>query len=164
MSAQHNVSDKTIPVEYGEIGVLLLMIFLGAVCIYPSNVVTNFLIPEVLSSVAYSQAIGAGLLILCGVQAVNLVLKRMRGTSTTRRINITFALIGSLFIVVYGLLFSYVGFYTGTTLLMFALSYYLEDKEDRSIKRSLLFTAVTIAVVTGIFKVFKIYLPPALLF
>ena len=164
MSSQHTVSNKTIPLEYGEVGVLAVLIFLGGVCIYPSNAVTNFLIPEVLTSVAYSQTVGAGLLILCAIQAISLVLKHRKGEGSKKTINLTFALIGSLLIVVYGVVFSYIGFYIATIILMFVLSYYLEDKEDRSVKRSLVFTVVTTAVVSGVFKVFKIYLPPALLF
>ncbi|CAK7046457.1 MAG: hypothetical protein DELT_00845 [Desulfovibrio sp.] len=164
MNAQHNVSDKTIPVEYGEVGVLAVLIFLGGVCIYPSNAVTNFLIPEVLTSVAYSQTVGAGLLILCAIQAVFLIVKHAKGEGSKKTINLTFALIGSLLIVVYGLVFSYIGFYLATVSLMLVFSYYLEDKEERSVKRSVLFTVLTTAVVAGVFKIFKIYLPPALLF
>lgn len=164
MSAQHNISERHLPVEYGEVGVLAMLIFLGCVCIYPSNEVTNFLIPEVLTSVAYSQTVGGALLILCGVQAVLLIRAKLRGKGSDETINLTFALIGSLLVVVYGFIFSYIGFYIATVTLLFVLSYYLEDKNERSLKYSALFTVVTTIAVSGIFKVFKIYLPPALLF
>lgn len=47
---------------------------------------------------------------------------------------------------------------------MLSLSYFLEDKNERSFKYSLIFTLVTTVTVSGIFKIFKIDLPPALLF
>lgn len=85
MSTQRNVPDKTIPHAFGEIGVLTVLIFLGGVCIYPSNAVTNFLIPEVLTSVAYSQTVGAGLLMLCAIQAVLLFLKHKKEQARRRK-------------------------------------------------------------------------------
>lgn len=160
MSTEHNVSDVTIPLEYGEIGTLILLTFLGGVCVYPSNMVTNFLIPEVLTSVQYSQTVGALLLGLCGIRAVLLAKSKLAGKGSEERINLTFAVVGSLLITAYGLIFTYIGFYIATVLLSFILSYFLEDKEERSAKRSLIFTVGTAAVISVLFKVFKIYLPP----
>ena len=164
MSAQHNISEKHLPVEYGEVGVLVMLIFLGCVCVYPSNAVTNFLIPEVLTSVAYSQTVGGALLVLCGIQAILLVRRKLQGKGSGETINLTFALVGSLLVIVYGLVFSYIGFYIATVTLLFVLSYFLEDKGERSVKYSAVFTVATTIAVSVIFRVFKIYLPPALLF
>jgi len=164
MSANYNISNKHLPLEYGEIGILVVLLFLSGVCIYPSNAVTNFLIPEVLSSVAYSQTVGGALMVLCLIRASQLLYRKLQGKSSGKTINLTFALTGSLLIFLYGLLFSYIGFYIATIALLFLLAYYFDDKETRSLKGSIIFTVATTIVVSIIFKTFKIYLPSALLF
>ncbi len=158
---QYNLSQKSISVEHGEVCILTLLFLLGALCVYPSNPNTNFLIPEVLTSVAYSRAVGLALIVLCVIRSVALLKRAAKGEGSGARMGLTFALIGCVLIFVYGLLFSYVGFYSATAALMFLMSYYLENKEDRSAVKCVIFTVVTILVIAVSFRLFKIYLPPA---
>lgn len=158
---QYNLSRRSVSVEHGEVGILAVLFFLGAVCVYPSNEQTNFLIPEVLTSVAYSRSIGLALLVLCAARSGLLLWGVKKHGSSGKRMGLTFALVGCVLIFAYGLLFSYVGFYTATVMLMFFLSYYLENKDERSIGKCIVFTASTILVIAVCFRLFKIYLPPA---
>ncbi len=162
--SENEKTGKGLPLAYGEAGLLALLLFLGGVCVYPSNLVTNFLVPEQLSSVAYSRIIGCALLGLCGVRAALALLAAKTDRAPGRTMTLTFALAGCGLIVLYGLIFSYIGFYIATGGFIFALSYYLEAKEDRSARKCIVFTVATIVVISGVFKLFKIYLPPALLF
>lgn len=153
---------RTIPHWTVDLAVIVLIMGVGGVCAYPSHGESNFLVPEVLSSNIYSQCIGSVLLGFGLWHIVNSV--RSRLWKHGNPIPVTFAFTAMFMLVVYGLAFAYIGFYTSTIAFIFLLAYFLTVPEERSIKGALAFSLGTIVAIALLFQVFKIYIPPAWLF
>lgn len=143
-----------------EMGFSALLLAFGALCIDTSVPETvNFLVPEYLDSALYSQIVGV-LLVLVTLYHMYAAIKKRRPDSFLPYTTI----IGLVFIFLYVLGFTYVGFYCSTFVFLIGFSLLIEDPEDRNFKAKVGFSCLSVAVLYAAFTAFKIYLPTAWLF
>lgn len=73
-------------------------------------------------------------------------------------------LLGLVMTAIYILGFAYVGFYVSTFVFLFGYSLLIEPPDERNGVSKALFAFISVAVLYGLFSVFKIYLPTTWLF
>ena len=150
------MTEQTVPRGTGlgiaaELAFSLMLIAFGCLCIDTTvPEVINFMVVEYLDSALYSQIVGA--MLVCsglyqGVMAVR------------RRAEPRFVMTA-----IYILGFAYVGFYVSTFVFLFGYSLLIEPPDERNVVSKALFAFISVAVLYGLFSVFKIYLPTTWLF
>ena len=153
------MTEQTVPRGTGlgiaaELAFSLLLIAFGCLCIDTTVLeVINFMVVE------YSQIVGAMLVCSGLYQGVMAVRRR----AEPRFVPLSM-LLGLVMTAIYILGFAYVGFYVSTFVFLFGYSLLIEPPDERNVVSKALFAFISVAVLYGLFSVFKIYLPTTWLF
>ena len=159
------MTEQTVPRGTGlgiaaELAFSLLLIAFGCLCIDTTVLeVINFMVVGYPDSALYSQIVGAMLVCSGLYQGVMAVRRR----AEPRFVPLSM-LLGLVMTAIYILGFAYVGFYVSTFVFLFGYSLLIEPPDERNVVSKALFAFISVAVLYGLFSVFKIYLPTTWLF
>ena len=159
------MTEQTVPRGTGlgiaaELAFSLLLIAFGCLCIDTTVLeVINFMVVEYLDSALYSQLVGA-MLVCSGLHQGVMAVRRR---AEPRFVPLSM-LLGLVMTAIYILGFAYVGFYVSTFVFLFGYSLLIEPPDERNVVSKALFAFISVAVLYGLFSVFKIYLPTTWLF
>ena len=153
------MTEQTVPRGTGlgiaaELAFSLMLIAFGCLCIDTTvPEVINFMVVEYLDSALYSQIVGA--MLVCSGLYQGVMAVRRRAEPRFVPLSMLLGLVMTA---------TYVGFYVSTFVFLFGYSLLIEPPDERNVVSKALFAFISVAVLYGLFSVFKIYLPTTWLF